>query len=148
MSRADARIANIISITQRLSALAAAEIEMLATGDTAEIAAHQKEKAGLAQVYQVELKALRANHSWLRSSGPADVDRLKAATRRFQEILEQHRCAMAAAKTVTERLLKTIGEEVAKRQWPVKGYDKTATVRMNSGAHTAPAVPVALNQIV
>ena len=148
MVGAQARIADIINVTEGLGAIMAAEYEMLATKRTAEIAAHQEKKARFAQAYQNQIEALRSNPSWLRAIQAADVDRLKAATRRFHEILERHRRAVLAAKTVTERLLKAVGDEIGKRQRPVTGYDETASVKRHSGPHAAPAISVALNQMV
>ncbi len=145
---AEARIANAISLTERLGELVTAENGMFAAKQAAEIASHQDEKTRLTQAYQAEMQALRDNPSWLRAAAPADVDRLKAATRSFQDILDVNRRALLAAKTVTERLFKTIGDEIAKRQRPVQRYDKSATVASSSGAFSAPAASVALDQVI
>ncbi len=148
MATTEPPIAIIIGLTERLSALLAAENAMLASERSAEIAAHREEKERLTRAYGVEMAALRARPKWLTASPPADIDRLKTATGHFQKLLKQHRQALLAAKTVTERMFKAIGDEVVKRRRPLEGYDENAAMKFLANARSAPAIPVALNQVV
>jgi len=148
MTPAPGRIAEVIGVTEQLSRMVAEESELLRARRTQEIGARHQEKARLAELYRVELEALRAEPSWLEAAAPGEVDRLKAATRRFHDVLERNRRLVIAAKTVTERMFKTIGEEVAKRQRPVNGYDHGAVLRTIPNVDRMPAAAIAVNQVV
>jgi hypothetical protein len=148
MTAAPDKIAKIIAITDRLGQIVAEENDLLASRRTADMEIHRDEKARLSEAYEREMEDLKAHPSWLEGGARDDVVRLKAATRNFREILAQHKRAMLAAKTVTERMLRSIGDEVAKRQRPPSGYSKNATLTAAMGGGTGPAVSLALNQVV
>ena len=54
---------------------------------------------------------LRRQPEAVQRLGKEEVDRLKAATVRFQDALEDHRRLVQTAKSVTERMIKTVTEE-------------------------------------
>jgi hypothetical protein len=65
----------------------------------------------------------------VQGAAPADVARLKDVTARFRGLIEENGRKVNAMRVVTERLVKSIGDEVAKRNRPVNGYDKHAAMR-------------------
>lgn len=142
------KISAIIAMTDRLGEIVAAENELLAARRSSEIGAHRDEKARLSEAYEREMADLKANRSWLAASADEDIARLKASNRSFHAILAKHRRAVLAAKTVTERMLRAIGEEIAKRQRPLNSYGQDATLNSAFGGRSGPAVSVALNQVV
>lgn len=148
MTPAAARIAEVIGVTEQLSQMVAEESELLTARRTQEIGARHEEKARLAELYRLELEDLRRDPSRLEAAAPGEVDSLKAATRRFRDILERNQRLVVAAKTVTERMFRTIGEEVAKRQRPVNGYDRGAVMRTLPNVDRMPAAAIAVNQLV
>ena len=75
-----------------------------------------------------EMAELQANPSLLEHAEPEEISRLKAATKRFQQVLEEHRRLVQTTKSVTDRMLKAITDEVSAKQRPVEGYDQTATM--------------------
>ena len=142
------KISAIIALTDRLGEIVTAENELLAARRSSEIGAHRDEKARLSEAYEREMADLKANQSWLAASADEDIARLKSSNRSFHAVLAKHRRAVLAAKTVTERMLRTIGEEVAKRQRPLNSYGQNATMTPAFGGPSGPAVSVALNQVV
>lgn len=142
------KISAIIAITDRLGEIVVAENELLTARRSAEIGAHREEKARLSEAYEREMADLKANQSWLAASTDEDIARLKASNRSFHAVLSQHRRAVLAAKIVTERMLRTIGEEVAGRQRPLKSYSQNATMNPAGGGPSGPAISVALNQVI
>ncbi len=148
MRPAEARIAEVIGTTEQLTMMVAEESELLTARRTQEIRARHEEKARLVELYRSELEALRADSSWREATAPGEVDRLKAATRRFHEVLDRHRRLVIAAKTVTERMFRAIGEEVARRQRPLNGYDSGAALRTVPNVDRMPAAAIAVNQLV
>lgn len=133
--------------TERLGELLSRENKVLHQHKTFALTDSQSEKDQLTSAYEKELSHLRRDPSLLKRSDPELVDRLKSATHRFQEVLEEHRRLVQTAKSVTDRMVRTITEEVSKRDRPVDAYDASATVRPHVGKQAKP-VSLALNQIV
>lgn len=148
MRPAEARIAEVIGTTEQLIVMVDEESELLTERRTQEIGARHEEKARLVELYGSELEALRADPSWRQAAAPGEVDRLAAATRRFHEVLDRHRRLVVAAKSVTERIFRAIGEEVARRQRPINGYDSGAALRTVPNVDRMPAAAIAVNQLV
>ncbi len=148
MTTPEEKISAIIAMTDRLGEIVTEENRLLAARRSSEIGAHREEKARLSEAYEREMADLKANQSWLAASTAEDIARLKASNRSFHAILAKHRRVVLAAKTVTERMLRTIGEEIAKRQRPLKSYSQNATMTPAFGGPSGPAISVALNQVV
>ena len=93
------------------------------------------------------MTTIRRDPQLLREADPAEVTALRAAAERFRSLLQEHGRRVAAAKSVTERLFKTITEDVLQRRQRVEGYDRRATMRpaFGKGQET---VSLALNQVI
>ena len=105
------------------------------------------EKERLIGEYELEMGQLNGNPSAITSAGPDTLERLKDATSHFREVMEEHRRLVQSAKSVSDRMLKTITEEVSQRQRPVTGYTAKAEMR-TPFSRTQTPVSLALNQVV
>lgn len=137
-------IGSLIDTAHRLSDLVAEENAILKARRPRELAAHQEEKGRLTGTYERQLAALKSNPKLLQEAGPAALSRLKAAMRRFQMQLEEHRRIVQAAKSVTERMLKAISNSAVERRGAVRGYDEGAVIRPVVGAQRN-SVPLTLD---
>ena len=137
----------LTDITSRLDEVMGKENQILIHRRPHELADYAAEKDELANAYEREMAALQANPTLLSRAEPEEISRLKAATVRFQQVLEEHRRLVQTTKSVTDRMLKAITEEVSAKQRPVEGYDQTANVRTPFNRNARP-VSLALNQIV
>lgn len=140
-------VENLTAVTARLGELMAAENEILRNRRPAELKQHEAEKHRLTGAYAAQMAELRRTPDLLEQVDPRTVAALKAATRRFQDVLAEHRRMLQAARTVAERVMRAISDEAAKRHAPARSYD--------GGAHVAPAfnaarqaVPLTLNQTI
>jgi flagellar biosynthesis/type III secretory pathway chaperone len=107
------RIAVLLTLIERLCEVVAQESECVRRMAVDRIAELHKEKRALAQAYEKELAALRGEPEVLgslpietRRELEEGMRRLRAATRRNVDLL-------LAAKTVTERLLRSVSEALA-----------------------------------
>ena len=69
-------------------------------------------------MFAVEMEALKSRSDTVRHAEAGELAGLKAAVAGFQEVLADHHRALKAAKTITERLVTAIGNEVARRDRP------------------------------
>jgi len=140
-------IDTLTDITTRLDDVMAKENQILINRRPHELAGYAAEKEALAMAYEHEMAELQANPHLLSRAEPDEIGRLRAATKRFQQVLEEHRRLVQTTKSVTDRMLKAITEEVSAKQRPVEGYDRTASMRTPFNRNQKP-VSLALNQVV
>jgi hypothetical protein len=123
------------------------ETKLIATRRPNEIERFKQEREQLTAAYERGIEYVKANPSLLKGADAGTVTKLKQAMARFHELLNEHRRAVFAAKTLTERLIGAITEEVARRERPLGGYTRNATIRTAPQRATRP-VSLALNQVV
>src|SRR5210317_1449430 len=118
----------ITEITDRLANLLTSENEILTHRKPRELADTLPEKERLTADYERQMAEIRRQPQMLEGLERTDMQRLRKATHRFQDALEDHRRLVQATKSVTERMIKSVADEVAKRNQPSKGYNEHALV--------------------
>lgn len=144
---ADARnpILTLISLTRRMADLITQENGLLRTRRPSEARPLIEEKGRLAAAYAREMDLVK-RQGGIKALGNAEQLReLKRETSQFHTILEEHHRMLERARAITEGMLKAVGEEVARRQQPSRGYDKGAAFA--AARQTIPA-SIALNEII
>ena len=118
--------AKLIRITTELKDIVRHETELLERKRPQEIKSLQGQKIRLMSQYKDAMNNARVNEGLL---GPEDSDirvRIKEATTSLREELKHNARIVIRLKTVTEGLLKSVGDEVAKKDRPAVGYGKGA----------------------
>ncbi len=123
---ADDRVSQILALTERLTALLAAEAAAFEARRPHEAFTNSEEMGRLANVYRHESVRIKANPGMIAAAAPALRARLLKATAAFEAVLARHGRALAAAKTVTEGLVRAIAEEVAATRQARTPYGPTA----------------------
>ena len=134
------RVEQLITLTERLTALLAAETAAYEAHRPHEAAATTAETVRLANIYRHESLRVKKDPSLVAEAPQALRDRLVEATRTFDGVLARHARAVEAALTVTEGIVRAVAEEVAKGKKSSTGYGREG--RSTPGA----AAPLALNQ--
>ena len=137
----------LIDVTTRLGDVVEAENAALRERRAAELARHREEKEKLTGSYERCMVQLKRSRDALKGLEPQKLDRLRGATRRFQEVLEEHRRVVQSAKAVSERMLRAIVAEASQRRNPFEGYDAGAAIRPAFAAGR-PTVSLAVNQVI
>ena len=119
---ADDRCDQLLALTRRLTDAIAAETRAFEARRPHEAAAGQAAAAELATAYRVESARVKRDPSLLSAASPERRSRLTAATVGFEAALARHGRALAAAKEVTEGLVRAIATEVAAARAPTAGY--------------------------
>lgn len=103
-----------------------------------------EEKTRLANTYRLELTRIAQDKS-LISGAPALLrQKLEVATRRLQAAVKDNSRAVLKVKTVSEGLVRAIGEEIAKNRAAPVGYGPKMAIGPARGNATA----VTLNRVV
>ena len=139
---------SLTEITERLAEIILQENQALKQRRPRELAETQAEKERLANEYEGKMRDFQSDPKLITRLQAGDVDRLKAATGRFQDALEDHRRLIQTTKSVTERMLREITREVARRQNPVTTYDQQAATRTSVMGKSRKTVTLAYNQTV
>jgi hypothetical protein len=137
----------LIDVTTRLGDVVEAENAALKARKAGELARRQEEKEKLTGAYERCMVQLKRDREALKGAEPEKLERLRGASRRFQELLEEHRRTVQSAKAVSERMLRAIVAEASQRRNPFEGYDAGATVRPAFAAGK-PTVSLAINQVI
>lgn len=141
-------VSALTQITERLADVIASENHALKDRRPSVLAETLAEKEQLTSAYEGKMQELNNEPRFLERLQVDEVDRLKTATSRFQDALEDHRRLVQATKSVTERMLREITREVSKRQNPVSTYDQQAGMQNRVMGKAQQSVTLAYNQTI
>lgn len=137
--------AKLIRITTELKDIVRHETELLESKRPQEIKSLQGQKIRLMSQYKDAMNNARVNESLLGAPDSDIRSRIKTATDGLREELKRNARIVIRLKTITEGLLKSVGDEVAKKDRPAIGYGKGATmIRPQSVKPTS----LSLNQMI
>ena len=142
------RISRIRELVHRLGEIINAETAVLRKRQPSELADTQLQKSQLTTAYDEEISDLRENPAILAAARDGEVDMLKSIIGHFRVILDEHNRALFVAKTVTERFIKAVSDEVAGRDLTVIGYTRTAQAAALAPPPGGRPVSLALNQVI
>lgn len=128
------RVDQLIILTERLTALLAEECQAFENRRPQDIAGQVEETQRLANLYRHESTRVRANPALVAAAPLAQRQRLMRATEAFDAVLARHGRALQAAKTVTEGLVRAVGEEVANQRTSATAYGPGATQTSTTAA--------------
>jgi len=118
------RVDLLISLTERLTGLMAHESAAFESHRPQDALAGAEETGRLANLYRHESMRVRKDPELIAQAPLARRRQLMAVTTAFDAALARHGRAVAAAKTVTEGLVRAIAEEVASQRSSGAGYSQ------------------------
>ena len=136
-----------LAVAGRLADILESENEALRANRQNVLARTIDVKSELAEAYQNEMDELRRHPEIVKSCPPQQLAALRDAGVRLNKELENHRRLVVAARTVTERMLKAVADEVNKARKPVRGYDRTANFASRNAIGSKPAA-LAYHEVV
>ena len=129
-------------MTRRLIGLVANEITALREHRLSQANADWDEKERLVHAWRLEVARIKANPGLLAGISSVRKASLKESSKALEAALESHAIALAASKTVTEGLVRSIAAEVAAVRSGPAGYGRTGSF---SNSTPRQASGVALN---
>lgn len=128
------RVGQLIILTERLTALIAAQAAAFEQRRPHEAGAMTEEIARLANLYRHESTRVRADPELVADAPAPDRTRLVQATEAFDAVLARQGRAIEAARTVTEGLVRCIAEEVAGQRSQASVYGATGVQSAGASA--------------
>jgi hypothetical protein len=138
---AEALVAGVLGNMAALEAVLADEAAHVRAGRLREGLAAAEPKAGLAAAYMQGLEVAKANAVALKRFHPEGVETLRSAHRRFTAAVEANQTVLDSAKAVSESLIKSLAEEIARAQMPASyGRQGPAPSPYGRGVRSGPLV--------
>ncbi len=127
MDAAD-RAEQLLAMTRRLDALVSAEIDAIKDRRLDGASADWDEKERLAHSWRLEVAHIKANPGALAGIGDGIKAQLREAASALENKLQAHANAVAAMKTVTEGLVRSIANEIASARSAPAAYGRHGNV--------------------
>jgi hypothetical protein len=134
------RVEQLISLTERVTALLAQDTADFEAHRPHEAASRAVESGRLANLYRHESTRVRRDPGLLADAPLERRVHLTRATEAMELVLKRHARALEAAKIITEGIVRAVAEEASTRRVPASGYGPSAR------ANNADATPIALNR--
>ena len=128
------RVEQLIVLTERLTSRLAEETTAFEAHRPQDAAAGSAETQRLANLYRHESARVKADPSLIAGAPKARREVLTRATVTFEAVLARHGRALAAAKTITEGLVKAIAEEITAQRGKAAGYGPSAKAAKPDGS--------------
>lgn len=140
------RIADLLQITKRLTAVLEREVAILRAMKPAEARALQEEKHALTNAYEAQIKAIDGDDGALDGVSSDLRAELAAATAEFRDALIHNERSLRAAKFTSERVLRAIADEVERTRGETAAYGAGGTITERSQRTGAQPVSLAIDQ--
>ena len=138
-------LVTLISITRQLTRIILEENRLLETRRPREVVHLGEEKARLNAAYEQEIITIQKSGGLTAIPDAPMLRQLKQETRVFNEVLDTHKRILVRLRTVTESMVKAIGDEVTRINNPVQSYGGNATMAQRPNR---PPTSLALNRII
>ena len=140
------RIADLLQITKRLTAVLEREVEILRAMKPAEARALQEEKYALTAAYETQIKAIDGDDGALDGVSSDLRAELAEATAEFRDALIRNERSLRAARYTSERVLRAIADEVERTRGETAAYGAGGTIAERSQRTGAQPVSLAIDQ--
>ena len=114
-------------MTRRLIGLVSREAEAVRAHRLTAANADWEEKERLVHTWRLEVSRIKADPGLLAGLSQSRKESLREASRELETMLEAHATALAASKSVTEGLVRTIATEIAAVRSAPAGYGRGGT---------------------
>lgn len=135
----------LAKLTTELSELITRETNLLQARKPQEAKLLHGEKARMMAEYKETLGKLRLNEQLLGAKDSKERKYLRDLTDTFREVIREHARVVLRLKSVTEGLIRSVGEEVSKKNSPVVGYGRNASIQPT---RVAKPTSLSLNQVI
>ena len=148
MSNPNAYVGELVELISHLGQAVSRETNLLAEKRPSELGQFTEERERLTTEYQTQVHAIRSDPRLLQSASEETRLELKLAMKQFHELLNEHRRAVFAARTMTQRLISSVTDEFSRRNRPAAGYNRQAQMAQPMANRRAQPVSLALNEVV
>ncbi|TNE38840.1 MAG: hypothetical protein EP348_04445 [Alphaproteobacteria bacterium] len=140
----------LAKVITRLKDILVEENRMLAENRPKEFTQHLQEKTRLVAIYNQQMSLIKQSPDSFRNFPKPETDRLKEVSAEFYEVLDIHFRKLSTVKTITEGLVRSVADEVAKKKAPPRTYTAAAGISASLTSRNAGAAnnAIAINQVI
>ncbi len=128
MNQVEERAEQLDTMTRRLIGLVAAEADAVKAHRLNANTADWDEKERLVHAWRIEVSRIKAEPGLLAGLSSDRKASLRESSRQLESVLEAHAVALAASKSVTEGLVRSIAGEIASVRAAPAGYGRSGGV--------------------
>ena len=141
-SEVEERAEQLEAMMRRLIGLVSSEAAAVRAHRLSAANADWDEKERLVHAWRIEVSRIKGDPSLLSGLSQMRKEQLRASSRELETALEAHAMALAASKSVTEGLVRSIASEIASVRAAPAGYGRSG---VSAGAKNPHASGLAVN---
>lgn len=130
-------VERMLSVSQQLTDVICQETELLKTSQPLRIGELQKEKIRLSNEYAMDIQAISLRKELIDRAPAEKIGHLKAAMSKLNTALEHNSNMLGAAKSVSERILKSVADSMNEHKAPALGYGRNAAMTGQTASRNA-----------
>ena len=130
-------VERVMLVSAQLLDVISHETELLETQQPLRIGELQAEKIRLANEYAMDIQAISLRKELIDRAPAEKIARLKIAMTKLDAGLARNRNVLGAAKSVSERILKSVADSVSEQKAPTLGYGRNAAMTGRAGNRSA-----------
>tara|TARA_R110002124_G_scaffold99270_3_gene245107 strand:+ start:5672 stop:6139 length:468 start_codon:yes stop_codon:yes gene_type:complete len=130
-------VERVMLVSAQLLDVISRETELLETQQPLRIGELQAEKIRLANEYAMDIQAISLRKELIDRAPAEKIARLKIAMTKLDAGLARNRNVLGAAKSVSERILKSVADSVSEQKAPTLGYGRNAAMTGRAGNRSA-----------
>jgi hypothetical protein len=127
------RVLQLILLSDGLADIIDQEVELLTTRRPSELAQFEEEKTRLAKLYADEMGRFRNDRSLTKGVPAGLLEDLKTSTARLQGKLDAQSGMLTGMRSVSERMIQKIAQEVSRTRNPQRTYGSNANFAPAAG---------------
>lgn len=130
-------VERVLSVSEQLTDVIRRESELLESNQPLSISELQEEKIRLSNEYAMDIQAISLRKELIDRAPAEKINRLKTAMTALNTALERNGNLLLAAKSVSERILKSVADTVNEHKAPSLGYGRNASMSNKASSRSA-----------
>ena len=127
-------VERVLNVSQKLTDVVRRETELLEANQPLRIGELQEEKIRLSNEYAMDIQAISLRKELIDRAPAEKINHLKTAMATLNEALERNGNLLSAAKSVSERILKSVADSMNEHKAPSLGYGRNAAMTNNTSS--------------
>ena len=130
-------VERVLSVSEQLTDVIRRESELLESNQPLSISELQEEKIRLSNEYAMDIQAISLRKELIDRAPAEKINRLKTAMTTLNTTLERNGQLLLAAKSVSERILKSVADTMNEHKAPSLGYGRNAAMTSKTANRSA-----------
>jgi len=130
-------VERVLGVSEQLTDVIRRESELLESNQPLNIGELQEEKIRLSNEYAMDIQAISLRKELIDRAPAEKINHLKTAMTKLNTALERNGRLLLAAKSVSERILKSVADTVNEHKAPSLGYGRNAAMTNKTASRGA-----------